>query len=108
MNVRRFSHRSLLAVLVVSAAVTFVVARSSSATPPIYGSLSNFDVYNDTGQVTHGFEIDLEGISTTDVQYTFGAPYERYGDPVVSATSTGVKVVYASGYDAATQSWAAS
>ena len=107
MNVRRFSHRSLLAVLVVSAAVTFVVARSSSATPPIYGSLSNFDVYNDSGQVTHGFEIDLEGISTTDVQYTFGAPYERYGDPVVSATSTGVKVVYASGYDAATQSWAA-
>lgn len=28
-----------------------------------YGTLSNFDVVNDTGQPCHGFEIELEGIS---------------------------------------------
>lgn len=103
----RFSLRTVVAVATLMAGVTVVLARASSATPPIYGALSNFDVYNDTGKETHGFEIDLEGISTTDIQYTFGAPYERYGDPVVSSTGTGVKVVYASGYDATTQTWAA-
>lgn len=32
-----------------------IPAAASASTP--YGSLSNFDVFNDTGEVTHGFEI---------------------------------------------------
>lgn len=107
MQTVKFSLRTFAAVAVLLVGVTVVLVRASSATPPIYGALSNFDVYNDTGKETHGFEIDLEGISTTDIQYTFGAPYERYGNPVVSATNTGVKVVYASGFDSASQTWAA-
>ena len=46
-----------------------------------YGTLDNFDAVNDIGVETHGFEIELEGISPADVAYFFGTPYERYGDP---------------------------
>jgi hypothetical protein len=55
---------------------------------PIYGTLGNFDVVNDTGKTAHGFEIDLEGISVSDVHDTFGGggrgfppTVERYGAP---------------------------
>jgi hypothetical protein len=72
----------------------------------IYGTLDNFDVINDTGGETHGFEIELEGISASDVAYTFGAPYQRYGDPtvVVNATKTGVIIRYAASYSSGTWS----
>jgi len=65
-----------------------------------YGTLDNFDVINDTGGETHGFEIELEGISASDVAYTFGTPYQRYGDPtvVVNAAKTGVVIRYAASY----------
>ena len=43
-----------------------------TAPPIMYGTLSNFDVINDTGHPTNGFEIELEGISPGDVVYTFG------------------------------------
>lgn len=68
---------------------------------PIYGTLGNFDVVNDTGKTAHGFEIDLEGISVSDVHDTFGGggrgfppTVERYGAPTISATATGVSIVY--------------
>ena len=76
------------------------------AAPTMYGTLSNFDVINDTGQPTNGFEIELEGISPGDVVYTFGdsgdpsVPYIRYGKPTVlrNAAGTGTIVRYASPY----------
>ncbi|BBO33418.1 PEP-CTERM sorting domain-containing protein [Lacipirellula parvula] len=70
----------------------------------MFGSLSNFDVINDTGQTTRGFEIELEGISPSDIAFTFGNPYIRYGDPVKVATGTGTIVRYASAFDGS--SWA--
>jgi hypothetical protein len=48
-----------------------------------FGTLSNFDVVNDTPEFCHGFEIELEDLHTTDVPYTFGGPYIRYGTPDV-------------------------
>jgi len=66
-----------------------------------FGTLCNFDVFNDTGQECHGFEIELDGCSSADVAYTFGAPYERYGDPVVVDFPGGVYVRYESPWDAA-------
>ncbi|MEI7479374.1 MAG: hypothetical protein WCK25_03595, partial [Actinomycetes bacterium] len=80
---------------------------SSGTTPPQFGTLSNFDVFNDTGETTHGFEIELDGINPSDITYQFGAPYERYGNPTVTAFAGGTKVTYASSYDAATSTWAA-
>lgn len=62
---------------------------------PVYavtsiGSLSNFDVVNDTGGPCEGFEIEMEGVHATDVLGSFGAPYNRYGDPTLIDTPTGV------------------
>ncbi len=70
-----------------------------------YGALSNFDVFNDTGEPAHGFEIELDGISSSDVLYWFGAPNERYGDPTVVDFPGGVYVRYQSPYDTATQTF---
>ena len=64
-----------------------------------YGTLSNFDVFNDTGEDTHGFEIELDGISSSDISYEFGEPYERYGNPIVENFPGGVYVRYESPYD---------
>jgi hypothetical protein len=72
-----------------------------------FGTLSNFDVFNDTGQECHGFEIELDGISSTDISFTFGAPYQRYGNPQVVDFAGGVYVRYESSYDTGTQAFTA-
>ena len=99
--------RRLFSLLALATAVLlFVIAYPISiANATItYGTLDNFDVINDTGGETHGFEIELEGISSADVVYTFGAPYQRYGDPTVVPTATGVIIRYAASYAAGTWS----
>jgi Divergent InlB B-repeat domain len=70
-------------------------ARAQSAT--VFGSLSNFDVVNNTGKDAHGFEIQLEGLQPGDVYYTFSV--QRYGSPVVVPYATGVYVRWTSAYD---------
>ncbi len=92
------------ATLVVVAPALYA-AQGSATTSVQFGTLSNFDVFNDTGQPTHGFEIELDGISATDVTYKFGAPYQRYGDPTVTSFSGGVDVIYASPYDTVAKSF---
>jgi hypothetical protein len=85
-----------------------VCCLSSMASAQItYGTLDNFDVINDTGGECHGFEIELEGISSADVAYTFGAPYQRDGDPTIVPTATGVIIRYAAAYDQNTHTWSA-
>jgi hypothetical protein len=69
-----------LAFLALAALLTVVSGRSFATT---FGTLSNFDVVNDTPQPCHGFEIELEDIRSSDVPYTFGGSYIRYGDPEV-------------------------
>ena len=66
----------------------------------IYGTLSNFDVYNDTGQVSRGFEIELPGLSSIDVTYSFASPNIRYQTPTIVPTGGGIIVRYAAQYDA--------
>lgn len=69
----------------------------------ITGSLSNFDVVNNTHHETHGFEIEIHGISSHDVYYTFNAPYIRYGQPSItnhsSAGDQWVTIRYESQWD---------
>lgn len=77
------------------------MARAQSAI--IYGSLSNFDIANDTGLVCHGFEIDLDGVQPSDILGTFTAT--RYGAPEILPTATGAKVRWKSAYDASTGQW---
>ncbi len=92
---------SVRASLLFGAAVLAMGGMSVPAFASVYGTLGNFDVVNDTGKTAHGFEIDLEGISVSDVTDTFGGAgryfpptVERYGSPTVTATATGVSIVY--------------
>lgn len=57
-----------------------------------YGSINNFDTVNDTSNVCHGFEIELDDIDSTDITYTYD--YNHYGTPHIteftSSDSTGL------------------
>jgi hypothetical protein len=57
-------------------------ARASIA----YGSINNFDTVNDTSNVCHGFEIELDDIRSTDITYTYD--YNHYGTPKISEFTT--------------------
>ncbi|HYY93822.1 MAG TPA: hypothetical protein VE713_04845, partial [Pyrinomonadaceae bacterium] len=97
-NSRQLFAKPFSTALLVLALFT-VSAHAQTAT--IFGSLSNFDVVNDSGHDAHGFEIQLEGLQPGDVFYTFSA--QRYGSPQVVPYSTGVYLRYTSAYDAAAQ-----
>jgi hypothetical protein len=73
----------LWSALAVAAPLVF----SNPAAATGFGTLSNFDVVNDTPRPCHGFEIELEDIHVEDVPYTFGGPYLRYGTPDVLDTT---------------------
>jgi hypothetical protein len=85
-----------LARILTAVVVSSALSGSPAFGATLYGSLSNFDVVNDTGEVCHGFEIELEGVNPSDIAFTFGAPYIRYGDPTLVSTGTGTIVRYAS------------
>ena len=92
-RVRKFLKR--LVALSAAAMMALLLAEPALA-QTTFGTLSNFDCFNDTGQETHGFEIELDGISSADVTFKFGAPFERYGDPQLVDFAGGVFVRYES------------
>ena len=93
-------------VFIIAALALFpLVSPAASQTPVLFCTLSNFDVFNDTGQETHGFEIELDGITSKDVSFTFGSPYQRYGNPLLTDFAGGVFVRYQSSYDSAKQAF---
>lgn len=61
----------------------------------LFGTPSNFDVLNDTGKEAHGFEVELEGIKSTDLAGVWSA--SRYPYTIVT-TATGIVIHYASPY----------
>ncbi|MCX6591593.1 MAG: hypothetical protein NTZ56_08720 [Acidobacteria bacterium] len=69
-------------------------------TTTLYGTLSNFDVINDTGQTTHGFEIELYNVNNVS-PYTFSG--NRYGSAQITPIPGGYVLRWASSYDAANQ-----
>lgn len=98
-------------------AIVAGMALAASAMPSAaatFGSLANFDVVNDTGQTAHGFEIELEGITQSQISDVFGlnrnfgtpspGDVERYGIPTVGDLRDGVgnvigaKVTYMASY----------
>jgi hypothetical protein len=90
--------------------VALLLASAAAHATATFGSLANFDAVNDTGSTAHGFEIELEGISRSDIldvfglNRNFGTPspgdVERYGLPTVgdlvdaSGAVIGAKVTY--------------
>jgi Divergent InlB B-repeat domain len=61
----------------------------------LFGAPSNFDVYNDTGQITHGFEVELDGLTLANVGGGYGF---RYGSPTMVSIPGGVVIRFASSY----------
>jgi hypothetical protein len=76
--------------------------RAQTAT--VSGSLSNFDVINNTGHDAHGFEIQFEGLQPAEVLSTFNI--QRYGTPEIIPYATGVYLRWSSPYDATAQAFA--
>lgn len=73
---RRPASRPLLALAAPLALPASAIADTA------YGSLNNFDVFNDTGGKCYGFSIELDDLHSTDIQYTYD--YNHYGVPVIS------------------------
>ena len=84
--------------------VLSLIMAPSVATAAVIGFLGNFDVINDTGQTAYGFEIELEGLHSSDITDVFGGPgrgfptgrgfdpatsVERYGAPTVTEYTNG-------------------
>jgi hypothetical protein len=96
-----------LAVLVLALLTTALVARAQA--PAMVGSLGNFDVLNNTGEETHGFEIQLEGVSKADIYRIFGnwggANVIRYGTGTATDYPGGVYIRWMSPYDPITQTF---
>jgi hypothetical protein len=106
----------------VAAVVVSMANAPNVATASVIGFLGNFDVINDTGQTAYGFEIELEGLHSSDITDVFGGPgrgfptgrgfdpatsVERYGSPTITEYTIGpifgTKVTYSAIWDGA--SW---
>lgn len=80
-------------------------ASSDVSASLVYGTLSNFDVYNDTGGRTYGFDIEFEGITSNYISFTFPNPH--YGSGVKSQNGSVARLRHAATYNSSTGSWSA-
>jgi hypothetical protein len=104
-GVRQLARLSSL-VAAVSLCVIGAPATPDAQSPIVTGSLSNFDVENETEQETEGFQIELEGIHSSNLTRVFGVSaagvcYTRYCQPTVVDTATGVTVRWMATFDPA-------
>src|SRR5690348_6590915 len=67
----------------------------------MFGALSNFDVLNDQGQETFGFQIEIDGVTSADVGGTF--IWNRYGAPQIVPFNGGIYIRYMAQWDSARQ-----
>ncbi len=77
--------KRLLSVLSIAMAITAFPPYDVGA-QTIIGDLNNFDTLNDTGQICYGFEIEIDGIHSTDITYTFD--WNHYGVPKIREDNT--------------------
>jgi hypothetical protein len=96
---------SILCALPAAVLACALIGVGAAGAQTTFGTLSNFDCFNDTGQPVHGFEIELDGLTSADVLYTSGAPWNRYGDPFKVDFAGGVYVRYVSPYDTGSNSF---
>ncbi len=89
-------HYRVKAVLL--AATAMGLAPDSHATS-IYGTLSNFDIYNTTPEPAEGAEIELEGCDVTSIGGHFPSHFDSYSVlPYNDASSSGVRIRF-TGYN---------
>ncbi|MCA9188726.1 MAG: dockerin type I repeat-containing protein, partial [Planctomycetales bacterium] len=85
--------------LIGGACALLLVAGIQPAWGTIYGTMSNFDVFNETEIEVHGAEIELEGIHSSDLTRTFPSHFDskevlEYNE----GANFGVRIKY-SGYN---------
>ncbi len=85
-------------------AMIAVPSAMHAQTATIVGYPANFDVVNDTGGETHGFEIELDGLQPSDMTRVFGgvqpACFIRYCTGSIVPFPGGIYVRWVSPYDA--------
>ncbi|HXJ41905.1 MAG TPA: hypothetical protein VNH18_21690, partial [Bryobacteraceae bacterium] len=69
----------------------------TAQTATVVGYPANFDAVNNTGQETHGFEIEADGISSSDLTRIFGSNFIQPGGPCLIRYCTGTAVDFAGG-----------
>lgn len=95
---------------------TLTALATGPASAGVFGSLANFDAINDTGVIARGFEIELHGITKSEISDVFGlnrnfgtpspGDVERYGLPTIgdlydgAGTVIGAKVTYRASFGA--------
>ena len=65
-----------------------LLAGSRAAASIAYGTINNFDTVNDTSNVCHGFQIELDDCRSTDITYCYS--YNHYGTPAITEDTTTV------------------
>src|SRR5215471_1186230 len=78
-----------------TAMLAAVPAGLYAQTPTIFGTPSNFDVLNDTGQDVHGFEVELDGLQPADLGGVWS--FSRYSYQILT-TPAGIVIHWASPY----------
>ena len=58
-------------------ATSLLVAVATSADATIYGTMSNFDVFNETPYNAYGAELELEGVHPQEVVNTFPSHFDH-------------------------------
>jgi hypothetical protein len=72
--------RSILVTLKTFCAAALILYAGNRAQASIaYGTINNFDTVNDTSNVCHGFEIELDDCHSQDITYCYS--YNHYGTP---------------------------
>jgi hypothetical protein len=81
------------------AALAIVAVIGTTGRAGIYGTLSNFDVFNDTPQNAYGAELEFEGLHSADVINTFPSHFDhRTVTEYNNGTTFGTRVDF-SGYN---------
>lgn len=63
------------------AAGLLILAGSRTQASIAYGTINNFDTVNDTSNICHGFEIELDDCRSADITYCYS--YNHYGTPSI-------------------------
>jgi hypothetical protein len=67
--------------IIMSSLLILALSPSADASTA-WGSINNFDAVNDTSNVCHGFEIEIDGIHSRDISYTYD--WNHYGVPKIT------------------------
>jgi List-Bact-rpt repeat protein len=102
---RGYALRKALLGTALSAALFVCPTAAHAQAANIFGSLGNFDAANFEGQDAHGFEIQIDGVQPSDVAALW--PGNKFGQPVVTRSATGIYVRYLSPFDPSTQQFTA-